>query len=105
VVRWSACSAPARPRAVGSASNARAERAATELADARRAVVATACLVAIMAQGPGYHCTAEDAIGDAMRAEGSDAPVVSSAGALLSGIAALSAKKVAIITPHPAAND
>ena len=82
------------------AMNAQAERAATELADARPGVVATACLVAIMAQGPGYHCTAEDSIMAALRAEGSDAPVVSSAGALLSGISALGAKKVAIVTPY-----
>jgi maleate isomerase len=62
--------------------------------------VATACLVAIMAQGPGYHCTAEDDIAQALRAEGCTAPVISSAGALLSGIAALGASKVAIITPY-----
>ncbi|GAA1389876.1 Asp/Glu racemase [Pseudonocardia kongjuensis] len=82
------------------AMNAQAQRAAAELADARPDVVATACLVAIMAQGPGYHCTAEDDITAALRAEGSDAPVVSSAGALLSGIAALGARRVAIITPY-----
>jgi maleate isomerase len=82
------------------AMNAQAERAATELADARPGVVATACLVAIMAQGPGYHCVAEDSITAALRAEGSDAPVVSSAGALLSGISALGARRVAIVTPY-----
>lgn len=82
------------------AMNAQATRAATELADARPDVVATACLVAIMAQGPGFHCTAEDDITGALRAEGSSAPVVSSAGALLSGIAALGARKVAILTPY-----
>lgn len=82
------------------AMNAQSERAAAELADARPDVVATACLVAIMAQGPGYHCTAEDAITTALRAEGSSAPVVSSAGALLSGIAALGAKRVSLITPY-----
>jgi maleate isomerase len=82
------------------AMNAQAERAATELADARPDVVATACLVAIMAQGPGYHCTAEDAITAALRAEGAAAPVVSSAGALLSGIAALGARKVSLVTPY-----
>ena len=82
------------------AMNAQAERAATELADARPDVVATACLVAIMAQGPGYHCTAEDSITAALRAEGAQAPVVSSAGALLDGIAALGVTRVAIITPY-----
>jgi maleate isomerase len=82
------------------AMNAQAERAATELADARPDVVATACLVAIMAQGPGYHCTAEDSITTALRAEGAQAPVISSAGALLDGIAALGVSRVAIITPY-----
>lgn len=82
------------------AMNAQAERAATELADARPDVVATACLVAIMAQGPGYHCTAEEAITAALRAEGSTAPVISSAGALLEGIVALGAKRAAIVTPY-----
>lgn len=82
------------------AMNAQAERAAAELADARPDVVATACLVAIMAQGPGYHCTAEDAITAALRAEGAQAPVISSAGALLDGIAALGARRVAIVTPY-----
>jgi len=82
------------------AMNTQAERAAAELADARPDVVATACLVAIMAQGLGYHCTAEDAITGVLRAEGAQAPVVSSAGALLSGIAALGAKKVSIVTPY-----
>jgi maleate isomerase len=82
------------------AMNAQTERAALELADAQPDVVATACLVAIMAQGPGYHCVAEDAITGALNAEGVKAPVVSSAGALLDGIAALGANRVAIITPY-----
>jgi maleate isomerase len=80
--------------------NAQTARAALELADARPDVVATACLVAIMAQGPGHHCVAEAEISSALRAEGAEAPVVSSAGALLSGIEALGAKRVALITPY-----
>ncbi|MFB6784634.1 Asp/Glu racemase [Streptomyces sp. NPDC056352] len=82
------------------AMNAQTERAALELADARPDVVATACLVAIMAQGPGFHCTAEDEITTALRAQGAQAPVISSAGALLDGIKALGASRVAIITPY-----
>ncbi|MFJ9124068.1 aspartate/glutamate racemase family protein [Streptomyces sp. NPDC102340] len=82
------------------AMNAQTERAVLELADARPDVVATACLVAIMAQGPGHHCTAEDEIKDVLRAQEALVPVVSSAGALLDGIAALGAKKVAIVTPY-----
>jgi maleate isomerase len=80
--------------------NAQTERASLELADARPDVVATACLVAIMAQGPGYHCTAEDEITAVLDAEGAQAPVVSSAGALLSGIKALGAERVAVVTPY-----
>ncbi|MDI2125957.1 maleate cis-trans isomerase family protein [Yinghuangia seranimata] len=80
--------------------NAQTSRAAAELADARPAVVATACLVAIMAQGPGFHCTAEAEITAALQAEGHDAPVVSSAGALIDGVNALGARRVAIVTPY-----
>jgi maleate isomerase len=82
------------------AMNAQTSRAAGELADARPDVVTSACLVAIMAQGPGYHCTAEAEITTALRDGGSDAPVVSSAGALLTGIAALGVRRVAIVTPY-----
>jgi maleate isomerase len=82
------------------AMNAEMERAAAELADARPDVVATACLVAIMAQGPGYHCTAEESIVAVLRAEGAQAPVVSSAGALLSALDALGATRIAIVTPY-----
>ncbi|MDI3403295.1 maleate cis-trans isomerase family protein [Streptomyces cavernicola] len=82
------------------AMNAQTERAALELADARPDIVATACLVAIMAQGPGHHCTAEEEITAVLHEQAVHAPVVSSAGALLDGIAALGAKKVAIVTPY-----
>ena len=80
--------------------NAQTERATLELADARPDVVASACLVAIMAQGPGHHCTAEDEITSVLRGQDAQAPVVSSAGALLSGIEALGAERVAVITPY-----
>jgi maleate isomerase len=82
------------------AMNAQMDRCASELADARCDVVTTACLVAIMAQGAGFHCTAEGQIGAVLEGEGAAAPVVSSAGALLAGLAALGAKRVAIITPY-----
>lgn len=80
--------------------NAQTERASLELADARPDIVATACLVAIMAQGPGHHCTAEDEITTVLKEADAEVPVVSSAGALLSGIEALGAKRVAVITPY-----
>jgi maleate isomerase len=82
------------------AMNAQTERAALEVADARPDVVATACLVAIMAQGPGYHCTAEDQITSVLASQGVAAPVVSSAGALLDALAALRARRIAMVTPY-----
>ncbi len=82
------------------AMNAQTDRAALELADARPDIVASACLVAIMAQGAGYHCTAEDQMRAALTSEGVDSPVVSSAGALLRALRALDAKKIVMVTPY-----
>ena len=82
------------------AMNAQTDRAAAELADVRPDVVATACLVAIMAQGRGYHCTAEEQIDGVLRNEGSEAPVISSAGALLKALGAMGARKISIVTPY-----
>jgi maleate isomerase len=80
--------------------NEQTDRAAAELADARPHAVATACLVAIMAQGSGYHCTAQDQISAVLEAEGAPAPVVSSAGALIDALGELGARRVAMVTPY-----
>ncbi len=80
--------------------NAQTERASLELADARPDVVTSACLVAIMAQGAGYHCHAEAQITGVLESEGLDIPVVSSAGALLRGLEALGARRIAMVTPY-----
>ena len=80
--------------------NAQTARASLELADARPDIVTSACLVAIMAQGAGYHCHAEGQIYGALQGEGLDVPVVSSAGALLRGLEALGARRVAMVTPY-----
>jgi maleate isomerase len=53
-----------------------------------------------MAQGPGFHCMAEDQIREVLREEGAEAPVVSSAGALLDGLRALGARRIAMVTPY-----
>ena len=82
------------------AMNAQMGRCAAELADARCDVVTTACLVAIMAQGAGFHRVAEDQIGEALQEEGSPAPVVSSAGALLKALEDLGARRVALVAPY-----
>lgn len=80
--------------------NAQTGRATLELADARPDVVASACLVAIMAQGAGYHCHAEAQITGVLDEQGLDTPVVTSAGALLRGLEALGARRVALVTPY-----
>lgn len=82
------------------AMNAQMDRCAAELADARCDVVTTACLVAIMAQGSGFHCAAEEQISGVLREENAPAPVVSSAGALIRALEDLGARRVAMITPY-----
>ena len=79
------------------AMNAQGERCAVELTDAECDVLAYACLVAVMAAGPGAHQQAEAAL---RVAAGGHTPVVTSAGALIDGIRALDAERVAMITPY-----
>jgi maleate isomerase len=77
------------------------DRCASELADARIDAVAYACLIAIMARGSGAHEQGEARIAEVLAENGApDAVVTSSAGALVRGIEALGARKVAIVTPY-----
>ena len=76
------------------------DRCAVELTDARCDVLAYACLIAIMCQGPGYHAVSQERLGKVAEQNAAKVPVVSSAGALIDGIHLLGAKKVAIITPY-----
>jgi len=76
------------------------DRCALELSDARCDVLAYACLVAIMCQGPGYHLQSEKRLADMVRENKAPAPIVSSAGALVDAIHELGFKKVALITPY-----
>jgi maleate isomerase len=82
------------------AMNEQTKRATTELADLRPDVVATACLVAIMAQGPGSHCAAEAEIAAILEREHAHAPVVSSAGGLVDALRALGARRIGIVAPY-----
>jgi maleate isomerase len=82
------------------AMNEQTERATAELADLRPDVVATACLVAIMAQGHGSHPAAESEIESVLEREHAPAPVVSSAGALVDALHALGARRVGIVAPY-----
>lgn len=82
------------------AMNTQRERCVGELADAHVDALLYACLVAVMAQGPGEHRRTEDAV-TARLAEAGQAPaVLSSAGALVEGLRALGAARIALVTPY-----
>jgi maleate isomerase len=77
------------------------DRCANELADARVDAMVYACLVALMARGPGAHEGVEQQLGDAARRGDGYEPVISSsAGALVRSLEAHRLRKVAILTPY-----
>ena len=76
------------------------DRCAIELSDARVDAIAYACLVALMSQPAGFHCEAEERLARVAAENGAPVPVVSSAGALVDAVRALSARKVALIAPY-----
>jgi maleate isomerase len=76
------------------------DRCARELSDARVDALVYACLIALMAQGPGAHHEIEAHLADVARDNGAPMPVISSAGALVRALRRLSARRVAIITPY-----
>jgi maleate isomerase len=82
------------------AMNAQTERAVAELADLRPHVAATACLVAIMAQGFGYHRQVEEEFRRVVAENRASAKVMTSAGALVHGLKKLGAKKVSLLAPY-----
>jgi maleate isomerase len=82
------------------AMNAETERATTELSDMRPDVVASACLVAIMAQGPRHHSVVQAEIASTLERQDAQAPVVSSAGALVDALHALGARRIGIVAPY-----
>ena len=82
------------------AMNREGLRCAAELADARVDVMSTACLVAIMAQGFGYHRQVEEDFRRVVAENGARSKVMTSAGALVQGLKRLGAKKVSLIAPY-----
>lgn len=82
------------------AMDAMSLKCATELSDAAVDIMGYACLVAIMSMGRGYHCVSEENLHRETVANGHPAPIVTSAGALVTGLRALGAKRVALITPY-----
>jgi maleate isomerase len=82
------------------AMNAQRERCVAELADSSIEALLYACLVAVMAQGPGEHRRTEDAVTAQLAAAGQRPAVLSSAGALVEALAGLSASRIALVTPY-----
>lgn len=82
------------------AMDADSDRCAAELADARVDVIGYACLVAIMSMGKGYHCQSQARLRAVAAKEGAAVPVVTSAGALIDGLHALGAKRIALVAPY-----
>ncbi|QBR01173.1 aspartate/glutamate racemase family protein [Paraburkholderia pallida] len=87
-------------RAELEAMNREGLRCAAELADARVDVMSTACLVAIMAMGKGYHRDVERDLTAVARENHCSAPVMTSAGALVEGLKIMGAKKVSLLAPY-----
>ena len=81
------------------AMNDHMKRCAADLMDARMDVIASACLVAIMCQGPGYHRKTENMIAEAIT-DVKAPPIISSAGALVNSLSDIQAKKISFIAPY-----
>jgi len=82
------------------AMDADSGRCAAELSDARVDVMGYACLVAIMSMGAGYHRFSEEKLARIAADNGAPAPVVSSAGALVTSLREIGAKRISVITPY-----
>jgi maleate isomerase len=82
------------------AMDADSDRCALELSDAAVDILGYACLVAIMSAGQGYHRQSEARLHRRTVENGRPAPVVTSAGALVDGLNALGAKRIAVVAPY-----
>lgn len=82
------------------AMNVQRERCVMEVADASPDVILYACLVALMAGEPGEHRRVESLVAEQLATGESLSRVRSSAGALLNGLGALGARRVALVTPY-----
>jgi maleate isomerase len=82
------------------AMDAESDRCAVELSDARVDVLGYACLVAIMAMGHGYHRKSEARLKAHTAENGADAPVITSAGALIDGLKVIGARRIVVVAPY-----
>jgi maleate isomerase len=77
------------------------DRCAGELSDARVDAIVYACLVALMARGPGAHEGVERRLAEVARENtGAEPAITSSAGALVRMLDAHGLRRVAILTPY-----
>ena len=82
------------------AMDAESDRCAVELSDARVDVLGYACLVAIMAMGPGYHRVSQQRLTQRTAENGAPAPVITSAGALVDALKVMKARRVVVVAPY-----
>lgn len=82
------------------AMDGESDRCAIELSDAKVDVLGYACLVAIMAMGLGYHRKSEQRLRQATADNDANAPVITSAGALIEGLNVMGARRIAIVAPY-----
>jgi maleate isomerase len=82
------------------AMDAESDRCAVELSDARVDVLGYACLVAIMAMGHGYHRVSQKRLRERTVENGGEAPVITSAGALVDALKVIGAKRVVVVAPY-----
>lgn len=82
------------------AMNAQRERCVDEVGDADVDALLYACLVALMAQGAGEHARTEAAVREQLAARGMTPLVVSSAGALVTALRALGARRIGLVMPY-----
>jgi maleate isomerase len=82
------------------AMDAESDRCALELSDARVDVMGYACLVAIMAMGHGYHRVAQERLHGRTVENGGEAPVITSAGALVDALKVMKARRIAVVAPY-----
>lgn len=82
------------------AMDAQSDRCALELSDARIDVLGYACLVATMSMGVGYHRVSEARLHERTVENGGPASVVTSAGALVDGLATLGARRIVLVAPY-----
>jgi maleate isomerase len=82
------------------AMDADSHRCARELSDAPIDIAGYACLVAIMAMGPGYHRTSEETLARIAAESGGGFPVVTSAGALIRELKTAGHRNVSLLMPY-----